>query len=214
MLARSCGLFFRGILDTTLPGHSSGQVCAVVQVRVFPVSASARLSTAVPRAGQLPASEAFSSCSGTSFVHLRSRVALTTPPAASFSVLIGPINHLKHLCSKERLPFSFVFLSSLALTLYFSLGVRPMSRPLLATALIGPHQKHSFIGSLLCSIVQVRVFSHVHGRVLRFESADYRSDCVRTRVLPRRLTDTAVWRIGGAAGRRQPPPGVVEVARA
>ena len=42
----------------------------------------------------------------------------------SFSVLIGPINHLKHLCSKERLPFSFVFLSSLALTLYFSLGVR------------------------------------------------------------------------------------------
>lgn len=41
----------------------------------------------------------------------------------SFSVLIGPINHIKHLVSKERLPFSFAYLSSLGLTLYFALGV-------------------------------------------------------------------------------------------
>src|SRR6266508_2359272 len=40
-----------------------------------------------------------------------------------FSVLIGPINHIKHLVSKERLPFSFVYFSSLGLTLYFALGV-------------------------------------------------------------------------------------------
>lgn len=40
----------------------------------------------------------------------------------SFTVLIGPINHFKHLISTERLPFSFVYLVSLALTLYFSLG--------------------------------------------------------------------------------------------
>ncbi|KIY48540.1 SFT2-domain-containing protein [Fistulina hepatica ATCC 64428] len=40
-----------------------------------------------------------------------------------FSVLIGPIVHLKHLISKDRLPFSLTYFASLALTLYFSLGV-------------------------------------------------------------------------------------------
>lgn len=42
-----------------------------------------------------------------------------------FSVLIGPINHLKHLLSKERLPFTCAYVTSLGLTLYFALGVRP-----------------------------------------------------------------------------------------
>jgi hypothetical protein len=41
----------------------------------------------------------------------------------SFSVLVGPINHIKHLLSKERLPFSLVYFGSLGLTLYFSIGV-------------------------------------------------------------------------------------------
>ncbi|KAK7440012.1 Protein transport protein sft2 [Stygiomarasmius scandens] len=54
-----------------------------------------------------------------------------------FSVLIGPINHIKHLLSKERLPFTFIYLSSLALTLYFTLGL------------------HSFLGSLIAAIVQI-----------------------------------------------------------
>jgi len=54
-----------------------------------------------------------------------------------FSVLIGPMNHLKHLISKDRLPFTLVYFSSLALTLYFSLG------------------PHSYIGSLVFGIVQV-----------------------------------------------------------
>jgi len=54
-----------------------------------------------------------------------------------FSVLIGPINHIKHLISKERLPFSFAYLASLGLTLYFALGA------------------HSYVGSLICAIVQV-----------------------------------------------------------
>ncbi|RDX43689.1 ER-to-golgi vesicle protein transport Sft2 [Lentinus brumalis] len=54
-----------------------------------------------------------------------------------FSVLIGPINHIKHLMSKERLPFSIAYLASLGLTLYFSLGA------------------HSYLGSLLGAIVQV-----------------------------------------------------------
>ncbi|KAF9054243.1 Got1/Sft2-like family-domain-containing protein [Panaeolus papilionaceus] len=54
-----------------------------------------------------------------------------------FSVLIGPINHIKHLCSKERLPFSGVYFGSLGLTLYFSLGA------------------HSYFGSLVAGAVQV-----------------------------------------------------------
>ncbi|KZT05222.1 SFT2-domain-containing protein [Laetiporus sulphureus 93-53] len=54
-----------------------------------------------------------------------------------FSVLIGPINHLKHLVSKERLPFSIAYISSLAITLYFSLGA------------------HSYVGSLIGAIIQV-----------------------------------------------------------
>ncbi|KAN0080012.1 Got1/Sft2-like family domain containing protein [Tylopilus felleus] len=55
----------------------------------------------------------------------------------AFSVLVGPINHIKHLVSKERLPFSAVYFSSLALTLYFALGAQ------------------SQLGSLLAGIVQV-----------------------------------------------------------
>ncbi|KAJ3868485.1 Got1/Sft2-like family-domain-containing protein [Lentinula edodes] len=54
-----------------------------------------------------------------------------------FSVLIGPINHLKHLVSKERLPFTFIYFGSLGATLYFSLGL------------------HSFFGSLISGIVQI-----------------------------------------------------------
>ncbi|KAF8064190.1 Got1/Sft2-like family-domain-containing protein, partial [Lyophyllum atratum] len=54
-----------------------------------------------------------------------------------FSVLIGPINHLKHLVSAERLPFSVVYFASLGLTLYFSLGPK------------------SYFGSLICGAVQV-----------------------------------------------------------
>ncbi|KAF7759782.1 hypothetical protein Agabi119p4_11477 [Agaricus bisporus var. burnettii] len=54
-----------------------------------------------------------------------------------FSVLIGPINHIKHLVSKDRLPFSIVYLASLGLTLYFALG------------------SHSYLGSLACGAVQV-----------------------------------------------------------
>ncbi|GLB44614.1 putative nonessential protein required for the fusion of transport vesicles derived from the endocytic pathway with the Golgi complex [Lyophyllum shimeji] len=54
-----------------------------------------------------------------------------------FSVLIGPVNHIKHLISKERLPFSVVYFASLGLTLYFSLGPR------------------SYLGSLICGGIQV-----------------------------------------------------------
>ncbi|KAI9512150.1 ER-to-golgi vesicle protein transport Sft2 [Russula earlei] len=54
-----------------------------------------------------------------------------------FSVLIGPINHMRHLVSKERLPFSVAYMSSLGLTLYFALGPQ------------------SYFGSLIGAVVQV-----------------------------------------------------------
>ena len=42
----------------------------------------------------------------------------------SFSFLWGPYSHLVHLFSKERLPFTVVYLSSLIATLYFAMGLQ------------------------------------------------------------------------------------------
>jgi len=69
-----------------------------------------------------------------------------------FAVLVGPITHLKHLASRERLPFSVAYVSSLAMTLYFSLGA------------------HSYIGSLVSAIIQMAslvtyVFAYFPGGV-------------------------------------------------
>jgi hypothetical protein len=41
----------------------------------------------------------------------------------SFSMLWGPTNHLKHLTSAERLPFSLTYLISLVGTIYYSVWV-------------------------------------------------------------------------------------------
>jgi len=54
-----------------------------------------------------------------------------------FAILVGPINHLKHLVSKERLPFTIPYFVSLGLTLYFSVGLK------------------SYIGSIIFAIVQI-----------------------------------------------------------
>lgn len=54
-----------------------------------------------------------------------------------FAVLVGPLNHIKHLVSRERLPFSAAYISSLALTLYFAL------------------KSHSKLLTLVFAIVQV-----------------------------------------------------------
>ncbi|KAK1922778.1 Got1/Sft2-like family-domain-containing protein [Papiliotrema laurentii] len=54
-----------------------------------------------------------------------------------FAILHGPWNHLKHIMSKERLPFSLAYFGSLALTLFFAIGVR------------------STIGTLVAAIIQV-----------------------------------------------------------
>jgi hypothetical protein len=43
---------------------------------------------------------------------------------ASFSFLYGPWNHVRHLFSKERLPFTLIYLTSLTGTLYFSMALQ------------------------------------------------------------------------------------------
>jgi hypothetical protein len=45
--------------------------------------------------------------------------------AYSFALLQGPIAHIKHILSPERLPFSAAYFGSLGLTLFFAVGVRP-----------------------------------------------------------------------------------------
>ncbi|KAJ9114527.1 hypothetical protein QFC20_001400 [Naganishia adeliensis] len=63
---------------------------------------------------------------------------------AGFSVLQGPTNHLKHIMSKERLPFSVAYFGSLGLTLYFALGLK------------------STIGTLIAAIAQVPILPLSH----------------------------------------------------
>jgi hypothetical protein len=76
-----------------------------------------------------------------------------------FSVLVGPINHLKHLITAERLPFTAIYFSSLGLTLYFALGVHILCIycRLSTDSLI--YQLHSYIGCIVGSVVQVFPFS-------------------------------------------------------
>ncbi|RSH85906.1 protein transport protein sft2 [Apiotrichum porosum] len=54
-----------------------------------------------------------------------------------FAILHGPMNHLKHIISAERLPFSAAYFGSLGLTLVFAIYLR------------------STIGTLVAAIVQV-----------------------------------------------------------
>ncbi|EPQ30913.1 uncharacterized protein PFL1_01811 [Pseudozyma flocculosa PF-1] len=49
-----------------------------------------------------------------------------------FSILSGPVAHLKHILSKERLPFSVAYFGSLGLTIYFAVGRRSMIPTLVA----------------------------------------------------------------------------------
>jgi len=43
---------------------------------------------------------------------------------ASWAVMMGPLVYVKHLVSTERLPFTATYFGSIALTLYFALGLR------------------------------------------------------------------------------------------
>ncbi|KAJ3036819.1 protein transport protein sft2 [Rhizophlyctis rosea] len=55
----------------------------------------------------------------------------------SFAILKGPIAHIRHMCSVERLPFSLSYVGSMVLTLYFALGLK------------------SYILTIICSIIQI-----------------------------------------------------------
>ncbi|KAH9450627.1 hypothetical protein MJO28_009947 [Puccinia striiformis f. sp. tritici] len=56
-----------------------------------------------------------------------------------FMVLQGPIQHLKHIFSTDRLPFTISYLISLFGTLYFAIGL------------------HSYLGTLISGLIQVVV---------------------------------------------------------
>ncbi|KAI8051656.1 vesicle transport protein [Syncephalis plumigaleata] len=43
---------------------------------------------------------------------------------ASFALFKGPQAHMTHLISRERLPFTITYITSMVLTLYFSLGLK------------------------------------------------------------------------------------------
>ncbi|RKP25536.1 vesicle transport protein, partial [Syncephalis pseudoplumigaleata] len=43
---------------------------------------------------------------------------------ASFALFKGPQAHLMHLISRDRLPFTLTYITSMVLTLYFSLGLK------------------------------------------------------------------------------------------
>lgn len=82
---------------------------------------------------------------------------------AGFAILQGPLAHLKHIFSSERLPFTAAYFGSLILTLIFALVVsrpRPSACASLAEQrqpIEGPScasQKQSYLGTLVCAIVQ------------------------------------------------------------
>ncbi|GAA5914593.1 uncharacterized protein JCM6883_004432 [Sporobolomyces salmoneus] len=53
-----------------------------------------------------------------------------------FSILSGPLAHLKHLFSSERLPFTAAYFGSLFLTLFFALV------------------RHAYFATLICAVIQ------------------------------------------------------------
>jgi len=48
---------------------------------------------------------------------------MVTIVPCSFSLLWGPVNHLKHLLSAARLPFTVAYFGTMGATLYFALSV-------------------------------------------------------------------------------------------
>ena len=122
-----------------------------------------------------------------------------------FSVLIGPINHIKHLISKERLPFSIAYLTSLGLTLYFSLGV---SCPFLSYVnhIKVDTQAHSYLGSLIGAIVQVRSSFPTRPcpTIDHLPLPGHCARLIRPRILPRGHPNAPLRRPDGPPRRREP----------
>ncbi|ORX97736.1 SFT2-domain-containing protein [Basidiobolus meristosporus CBS 931.73] len=55
----------------------------------------------------------------------------------SFALLKGPVSHFRHIISKERLPFTLTYGSSLLLTLYFAVVA------------------HQYIGTIIFCVIQL-----------------------------------------------------------
>lgn len=68
---------------------------------------------------------------------------------ASWAVLMGPITYVRHLLSGPRLPFTAAYFGSIALTLYFAVGVRPFPLP-------PPHPSHAFLDYMLMKRMQLQ----------------------------------------------------------
>lgn len=57
---------------------------------------------------------------------------------ASWAVLMGPVTYAKHLLSTPRLPFTAAYFGSIALTLYFAVGVSLHAFPCFAAVAAYP----------------------------------------------------------------------------
>lgn len=76
-----------------------------------------------------------------------------------FAILQGPLAHLKHILTAERLPFTGAYLGSLFLTLYFSVIVSLVFICLLLECitdnfLISSIQSRSYLLTLIFAIIQ------------------------------------------------------------
>lgn len=90
---------------------------------------------------------------------------------ASFAAMMGPLTYAQHLFSGTRLPFTAAYFGSIAMTLYFSLGVshscllrrqsvscslhRDLWLRLVTDLCLLPEQLHSTILTLFSSIIQL-----------------------------------------------------------
>ena len=110
---------------------------------------------------------------------------------SSFSFLWGPYNHLVHLLSRERLPFTSIYLSSLILTLYFAMGLQSaILTPIAACAQVIFKSKHIskleldniFLGGgagLVCCFLHSRGtdWPQVHHHVKSSNSVTWKTKC-------------------------------------
>lgn len=52
---------------------------------------------------------------------------------SSFAAMMGPMAYIQHLLSGPRLPFSAAYFGSLVMSIYFSIGVSHLNRPVIAS---------------------------------------------------------------------------------
>lgn len=88
---------------------------------------------------------------------------------------MGPITYIRHLLSGPRLPFTAAYFGSIALTLYFAVGVRPLAFLLTLLRLYAneknivtkklPHLVRRYIPACCADMVSGQLFPHGKYRV-------------------------------------------------